>query len=400
MKFDPSGRIQDFQVFGEFGEVNPSITDSSTYTFLDAETMQARFGQEIEGCFLYSRHWSPSNRNLASALAAMEDTEDAHVTASGMGAITATLLQLCSQGDEIVASRTIYGGTWAFLRNFLPRFGVGVRFVDCADADTVRAAVTPRTRVIYCESMSNPLLSIPDIPALADIARTAGAALVVDNTFTPMILSPKRLGADVVVHSLTKFVNGMSDCVAGAVCASHEFINRLSDVNSGTIMLLGPTLDSLRAASLYKNLHTLHIRMQKHGANALFIAERLAEHGLQVRYPGLPSHPQHTRLKAMMNEGYGFGGMLALDVGDERTANRLLKRLQEEKVGLLAVSLGYFRTLFSPSGNSTSSEIPKDEQQAMGLSAGLVRFSIGLDHDIARTWARFEPCLKEVGLIR
>lgn len=398
MKFDPASKIQDLWVFGEYGDVNPSISDASTYTFLDPHTLKERFSQEIEGCFLYSRHWSPMNRYLSDALSRMEDTQDAAVTASGMGAITGTLLQLCGAGDEVVASRTIYGGTYAFMKNFLPRFGVVTRFVDCNDLDAVIAGLTPKTRVLYCESVSNPLLSVPDLPALAELARERGITLVVDNTFAPLILSPARLGAQVVVHSLTKFINGASDCVAGAVCASHEFINGLSDVNSGALMLLGPALDSLRAAGIHKNLHTLHVRMAKHSENALYIAERLAEKGLRVSYPGLPQHPDHLRLKRLMNPGMGYGGMLTLDAGAEERANRLMTRLQQEKVGLLAVSLGYFRTLFSPSGNSTSSEIPKEEQLAMGLTDGLIRFSIGLDGDIARTWERMETCLKDTGL--
>ncbi|MGH8371214.1 MAG: aminotransferase class I/II-fold pyridoxal phosphate-dependent enzyme [Gammaproteobacteria bacterium] len=398
MSFDPVGKLQDLWTFGEYGDVNPSISDASTYTFLDPDTMKERFSAEIEGCFLYSRHWSPMNRYLADGLAALEGTEDCSVTASGMGAITGTLLQLCGAGDEIVASRTVYGGTYAFMKNFLPRFGVTTRFVDCNDIDAVRAAISRDTRVLYCESISNPLLAVPDLPALAELARKSGITFVVDNTFSPLIIAPAQLGAHIVVHSLTKFINGTSDCVAGAVCASHEFINSLTDVNAGALMLLGPALDSLRAASINKNLHSLHVRMQQHSRNALYIAERLAEKGLKVSYPGLPQHPDHARLKRLMNPGFGFGGMLTLDVGSEADANRLLTRLQQERVGLLAVSLGYFRTLFSPSGNSTSSEIPKEEQLAMGLTDGLMRFSIGLDHDIERSWERMLGCLEELGL--
>lgn len=398
MTFKPVNQIQDLWAFGEYGDVNPSISDASTYTFLDPDTMKERFSSEIEGCFLYSRHWSPMNRYLSDALAAMEGTGDCTVTASGMGAITGTLLQLCGNGDEIVASRTVYGGTYAFMKNFLPRFGVTVRFVDCNDIDAVRAAINRNTRVLYCESISNPLLAVPDLPALAELSNRSGITFVVDNTFSPLIVSPVQLGAHIVVHSLTKFINGTSDCVAGAVCASHDFINSLTDVNAGALMLLGPALDSLRAASINKNLHSLHVRMQQHSRNALYIAERMAEKGLKVSYPGLPQHPDHARMRQLMNPDFGFGGMLTLDVGSEADANRLVIRLQQEKVGLLAVSLGYFRTLFSPSGNSTSSEIPKEEQAAMGLTDGLLRFSIGLDHDIARSWDRMLGCLEELGL--
>jgi methionine-gamma-lyase len=329
----------------------------------------------------------------------MEAGESAQVMSSGMGAISSTLLQLCSAGDEIVSSRTIYGGTYALLANLLPRFGIRTRFVDLTDEAAVRSAVTPKTRVVYSESVSNPLLDVADIEMLSRVARENRATLVVDNTFSPLILSPLRLGADIVVHSMTKFINGTSDCVAGCVVASHEFIARLNDVNSGTSMLLGPVLDSLRAASILKNLHSLHIRMRQHGANALALALALQRLGLKVHYPGLPSHPQHDLLGRIANPGYGCGGMLTLDARDAATANRLMVRLQEEKVGYLAVSLGYFKTLFSAPGHSTSSEIPAEERQGMGLSDGLVRFSVGLDQDISRAIGTIERCLGEVGLL-
>lgn len=391
--FDPASRIQDFLVFGEFGDVNPSITDSSTYTFLTPEKMEELFEHEIEGCFLYSRHWNPTNKFLAQALARMEDAESAQVFASGMGAISSTVLQLCDAGTELVAAHTIYGGTYAFFKNYLPRLGITVRFVDIRNLDEVAGAVNDKTRLIYCESVSNPLLEIADIPKLSAIARSHGIKLVVDNTFSPLIMSPIRLGADVVVHSMTKFINGTSDCVAGAVCSSDEFIHRLTDINSGSAMLLGPVLDAMRAASILKNLHSLHLRMRQHSANAMYLAEGFHKLGLKVHYPGLPAHPQFELLKEMMNEGFGYGGMLTLDVGDLESANRLMRRMQEEKVGYLAVSLGYFKTLFSPPGHSTSSEIPKEERDAMGLSEGLIRFSVGLDNDINHSFERIRRCL-------
>ncbi len=394
--FDPSNAIQDFLVFGEFGDVNPSITDSSTYTFMSPDKMEELFDHEIEGCFLYSRHWNPTNKFLSDALARMEDSESAQAKASGMAAISSTIIQLCDSSDEVISSRTIYGGTYAFFKNFLPRFGVKVHFVDLADTNKVRSLINERTRVIYCESMSNPLLEIADIPALASICKEHDLKLVVDNTFSPMILSPIRLGADVVVHSLTKFINGTSDCVAGAVCASDEFIHKLTDINSGASMLLGAVLDSTRAASILKNLHSLHLRMRQHSANAMFLAENLQNLGLKVYYPGLPEHPQHELLTRLMNPGYGYGGMLAVDVGSLEKANDLMTRMQQEKVGYLAVSLGYFKTLFSAPGHSTSSEIPLEEREAMGLSDGLVRFSVGLDNDIQHSFDRIKRCLTDV----
>jgi methionine-gamma-lyase len=385
MSFDPAARVQDYLVFGEFGDVNPSITDSSTFTFLSPERMEEVFEHEIEGCFLYSRHWNPSNKYLAEALARMEDGESAQVMASGMAAISTTLLTLCSAGDEVVASRTVYGGTYALLKNLLPRLGIATRFVDICDADAVNAAFTHRTRVLFTESVTNPLLDVSDVPLLASIAHDHGVPLVVDNTFSPMILTPLRQGADIVVHSMTKFINGTSDCVAGCVVSTHEFVTRLNDVNSGTSMLLGPVLDSHRAASILKNLHSLHLRMRQHSANAARLAAALRDRGLTVHYPGLPEHPHHDLMSRLMNPGLGYGGVLTVDAGTHERATRLMSGLQERRVGYLAVSLGYFKTLFSAPGSSTSSEIPAEDRHAMGLTDGLIRFSVGLDNDIGRS---------------
>lgn len=399
MPFQPASEIQDYLVFGEYGEVNPSINDSATYTFMSPDTMKERFEHEIEGCFLYSRHWNPSNKYLSQALSAMENTESAQVTSSGMSAIACTLMQICGQGDEIIASRTIYGGTYALLKNFLPRMGITTHFVNLQDTEAVQAAINSNTRVIYGESMSNPLLEIIDISTLSNLAKPQGIKVVIDNTFSPMIISPSRLGADVVVHSLTKFINGTSDCVAGAICSSKDFINQLSDVNHGASMLLGPVLDSFRSASILKNLHSLHLRMQKHSTNAQQLAEALEEWGVSVHYPGLKNHPNHDLFSNIKHPDFGYGGMVVINTGDVKTANRFMEAMQNAKVGYLAVSLGYFKTLFSAPGNSTSSEIPASEREQMGLSDGMVRISVGLDHDIERSIQRIKSCLQEVSLL-
>ena len=399
MKYKPADRIQDLQYFGEFGGVNPSISDSSTYTFLSAKTMFDTFEGNAEGCYLYSRHSSPSNLYLGEALAAMEGTESANVSASGMGAITSVLMQLCNAGDHIVCSRTVYGGTYAFLKNFAPKFGIETTFVDITKPELVQNALQKNTKVIYCESVSNPLLEIADLEALAKISKGSNSKLVVDNTFSPLSVSPIKLGADVVIHSLTKFINGSSDTVGGVVCGTTEFINDLRNVNDGAAMLLGPTMDSMRAASILKNLRTLHIRMKQHSHNAMFLAHKFQEDGLKTVYPGLESHPGHETFKTMMNESYGFGGMLTLDVGSLDKANELMELMQERNLGYLAVSLGFYKTLFSAPGTSTSSEIPEEEQKEMGLSDGLIRFSIGLDNDIARTYEMMKDCMEEVGIL-
>ena len=400
MKYKPADNIQDLQYFGEYGGVNPSISDSSTYTFLSAKTMFDTFEGNAEGCYLYSRHSSPSNLYLGEALAAMEGTETANVAASGMGAITSTLLQLCQAGDHIVSSRTVYGGTYAFLKNFIPKFNIQTSFIDITNLEQVEAAITKETKVLYCESVSNPLLEVADIEALAKIAKKHQLTFVVDNTFSPLSISPKELGADVVIHSLTKFINGSSDTVGGVTCGSQEFINALRSVNDGANMLLGPTMDSMRAASVLKNLRTLHIRIKQHSKNAMFLAEKFQQDDLRTVYPGLENHPGHETFKRMMNEDYGFGGLLTIDVGSLEKANELMELMQKKNLGYLAVSLGFYKTLFSAPGSSTSSEIPIEEQEKMGLSNGLIRFSIGLDNDIERTYKMMKSCMQEVGVFK
>ncbi len=399
MAHKPADEILDLQYFGEFGGVNPSITDSSTFTFLQAETMEELFEIEKEGCYLYGRHTNPSGKYLSDALAAMEGTEAAHVAGSGMGSISTTILQICSTGYEIVASRTIYGGTYAFFKNFLPKLGIKVHFVDATKLEAIEAVISDQTKMIYVETMSNPLLEICNLPAVSKIAKKNDLKLVVDNTFTPMIFSPIQMGADVVIHSLTKFINGTSDAIGGVCCASKEFIGSMMDVNNGAAMLLGPVLDGLRSASMLKNLHTLHIRMKQHSKNAHYLAQRFEENGLKVVYPGLENHPQHELMKSLYNEEFGFGGMILLNVDDPKVANDLMGQMQNANLGYLAVSLGFFKTLFSNPGGSTSSEIPEEEQLEMGLSHGMIRFSIGLDNDIERTWSRMKVCFKNVGLI-
>ncbi len=398
-KFNPADKIQDLQYFGEFGGVNPSISDSSTYTFLSAKTMFDTFDGNTEGCYLYSRHSSPSNLNLERALAEMEEMEAANVSASGMGAITPTLLQLCGQGDHIVSSRTIYGGSYAFLKNFASRFGIKTTFVNITKPEAVESAITEETKVIYCESVSNPLLEVADIAALSAIARKHNIKLVVDNTFSPLSLTPGRYGADIVIHSLTKFINGSSDTVAGVVCASQEFIDSLKNINNGASMLLGPTMDSLRSANVMKNLHTLHLRIKQHSRNAMYLAEHFENDGIKTSYPGLMSHPSHEIYKSMINEEYGFGGMMTIDVGSLERANALMELMQTKKLGYLAVSLGFYKTLFSSPGTSTSSEISPEEHAEMGLTSGLIRFAIGLDNNIERTYQMMKECMKERSIL-
>ena len=404
-KFNPEQALTETRrEFGEHGGVTPSIERSATFTVLDPQTMPEIFegirGPEKGGCFLYSRHFNPTVNVLDRYLAAMEGTEAAVSTASGMGAISSTILQLCNSGDHLVSSDTVYGGTHAFFSELLPEMGVTTTFVNPTDVKAFEAAITPQTKLIYTETVGNPTLKIADIPALSKLAHQHGIPLVVDNTFTPMIFSPVKLGADIVNYSMTKFINGASDVIAGAICASKDFVYKLMDLHRGRVMLLGPTMDPRVAFDLIQRLPHLGIRMREHSRRAMAIATRLEELGAPVCYPGLRSHPQHALFTSMMNEDYGYGGMLTLDCKTREKAEQLMSVLQnEEKFGLIAVSLGYFDTLLSCSGSSTSSEIPPEDQDRMGLSPGLLRIAIGYTGSLEARMEQIERAVKKVGLV-
>jgi len=390
--------------FGEHDGVAPSICRSSTFSVKEPHTMPEIFegirGPDKGGCFLYSRHFNPTVQALARYLAAMEGTESAACTASGMGAIACALSQLCEAGDHIVSSDTIYGGTHALLGELFPKIGITTTFVDPSDPGNFKAAVQDNTRVIYTETLGNPTLKVADIPALSALAEDRGLTLVVDNTFTPMAVSPAKLGAHVVIHSLTKFINGASDLIAGAICASEAFVYRLMDLHTGRVMLLGPTMDPRAAFDIIQRLPHLAIRMREHSRRAMAIAIRLEEMGAPVTYPGLRSHPQHGLITSMINAGYGYGGMMTVDCKTQKKAEELLSLLQnKERFGLIAVSLGYYDTLMSCSGSSTSSEIPPEDQCKMGLSPGLVRLAIGYTGGLPERIAQVERAVKAAGLV-
>lgn len=404
-RFDPEEAIALVQrEFGEHGGVCPSISRSSTFTVMAPETMPEIFqgirSPEKGGCYLYSRHFNPTVDVLARYLSAMEDTEYAVCTASGMAAIACTLLQLCRQGDHIVASRTVYGGTHALLGDLLPQWGITVSFVDPTQPEAFDAASHKTTRVWYTESVGNPTLPIADIPALSRKAHARGITLVVDNTFTPMLISPAVLGADIVVYSMTKFINGASDLLAGAICAPRRFVHQLMDLHTGRAMLLGPTIDPRVAFDIIQRIPHLAARMREHGRRAMKMAAQLQDWGVAVTYPGLPSHPQHNMLSTVTNPGYGFGGMLTIDCGTQKRAEALMNQLQNtERFGFMAVSLGYFDTLMSCSGTSTASEISADEQQAMGLSPGLLRMSVGITGNLDSRLEQLQRALQQCDMI-
>jgi methionine-gamma-lyase len=283
--FNAANEIQDLQYFGEFGGVNPSISDSSTYTFLSAKTMFDTFEGNAEGCYLVFQTFIPNESLSGTGSCQNGKYRISQCYSIRDGSDYSVLMQACKSGDHIISSRTIYGGTYAFLKNFLPQFNVATTFVDINNFESIENAITPSTKVIYCESVSNPLLEVADLRKLSEICKKHNLKLIVDNTFSPLSISPQLFGADVVIHSLTKFINGSSDTVGGVYCASQSFIDDTKNVNSGACMLLGPTMDSLRASSILKNLRTLHIRIKQHSHNAMYLAEKFEKDGLKVSYP-------------------------------------------------------------------------------------------------------------------
>ncbi|KAK2981923.1 hypothetical protein RJ640_019143 [Escallonia rubra] len=419
--------------FGEHGGVNMSIEASATFTVMEPETMRRLFSGELgpdRDFFIYSRHFNPTVLNLGRQMAALEGTEAAYCTASGMSAISSVLMQLCSSGDHVVASQTLYGGTHALLTHFFPRAcNITTSFVDLRDHDKVKAAIVEgRTKVLYFEAVSNPTLTVADVPELCRIAHDKGLTVVVDNTFAPMVLSPARLGADVVVHSISKYISGGADVIAVsswllanhsvasgekaefsvmgsycacvsicAVCGPASLVNSMMDLHQGALMLLGPTMNAKVAFELSERIPHLGLRMKEHCHRALVYATRMKKLGLKVIYPGLEDHPDHTLLKSLANKDYGYGGILCVDMETEERANRLMSLLQNcTQFGFMAVSLGYHETLMSCSGSSTSSEMNAEEKALAGISPGLVRMSIGYSGTLEQRWNQLEKALSRL----
>lgn len=386
--------LRDVQHFGEQGGVVPVIDVSATSTFMNPADMEKAFHGEMAGCYLYSRHSNPTVKAFGEKIAAMENMEAALGVASGMAAIYSTIRQMMPVGGHLICSRTVYGGTYALMQNLLPKIGITVSFVDMSDLTKVETQITDQTRVIYAETMSNPLLRVVDLAGLSALCKERSLKFVVDNTFTPMIVNPGKWGADVVVHSCTKYISGASDLMAGVIVSSQKFIDELADINHGMVMLTGPVMDAHVAHALYLRLDHLSVRMAAHANSALKLARSLEDWKIPVIYPGLPSHPDYVLLNHLSNPEFGAGGMIAVDCGSSERALALAYKLQEAKFGLYAVSLGFSRTLMSCPSISTSSEIPEQEQAEMGLSRGLLRLSIGYVGDDAIMAERFRSCYK------
>jgi methionine-gamma-lyase len=358
------------------GALATPIYQSSTFIFDSAEQGGKRFALEESG-YIYTRLGNPTNAQVEEKVALLEGAEAAVSTGSGMGAITSALWTALKAGDHLIATDTLYGCTFSYLNHGLTRFGVEVTFVDATDPENVRKAMKDNTKVVYLESPVNPTLEIIDIEAISKIAHEKeGCIVVVDNTFcTPYIQRPIELGADVVVHSATKFLNGHGDVIAGFVVGNQEFINnvRLFGIKDMT----GSCLSPFNAYLVLRGMKTLEVRMEKHCSNAMKVAEFLENHPAvtKVYYPGLKSFPQYELAKKQMRLP---GAIIAFEI--KGGVEEGIKVMNNVKLCTLAVSLGDTETLIEHPASMTHSPYSREERLKAGISDGLIRLAVGLEN--------------------
>ena len=356
------------------GALNPPLYLTSTFAFDSVETGATRFAGTEPG-YIYGRVGNPTVSVLEARLADLEGGEAALATSSGMGAITAVLWTLLSAGDEVVADLTLYGCTFGLLEHHMPRFGVTCRFVDLTDLDAAAEAIGEKTRLVVTETPSNPNMRLVDIAGLAAICHKAGARLVVDNTYcTPYLQRPLALGADVVVHSATKYLGGHGDLLAGAVIASKDLVEQFRFV--GIKELNGACISAFDAFLVLRGLKTLALRMERHSATALALAHDLEAHPAVARvyHPLLASHPQKSLAERQMRLG---GGMIALELKGGLEAGRAF--MNAVRLATRAVSLGDAETLIQHPATMTHATYSPEERARHGFTDGLVRLSIGLE---------------------
>ncbi|MBU5307003.1 methionine gamma-lyase [Clostridioides mangenotii] len=357
------------------GALTTPIFQTSTFVFDSAEQGGRRFALE-EGGYIYSRLGNPTNTQLEEKVALLEGAEACVSTASGIGAITSALWSALKAGDHVVASKTLYGCTYAMFNHGISRYGVEVSFVDASNLEEVKSAMKPNTKVVYLETPANPDLKLIDIKAVSEIAHTVeGCMVFVDNTFcTPYLQRPLELGADVVVHSATKYLNGHGDVVAGFAAGKLDFINqvRLFGIKDMT----GSVLSPFDAYLIIRGMKTLQVRMDRHCASAMEVAKFLEGHEkvTLVNYPGLKSFPQYELAQQQMDKP---GGMIAFEVKGGLEAGK--KFLNSLELCTLAVSLGDCETLIQHPASMTHSPYTPEERAEAGISEGLIRISVGLE---------------------
>ena len=362
----------------EFGENSEALFLNSSFRFNSAAQAAARFGGTEPGN-IYSRFTNPTVTMFQDKLAALEGAEQCVATSSGMSAILACVMGLCSAGDHVVASRSIFGTSVQLFGNILKRWGLDVTFVSLTNPDEWQAAITPKTKLFFVETPSNPLTEVCDIRLLADMAHRAGAHLVVDNCFcTPAIQQPLALGADIVIHSATKYIDGQGRCLGGAVLGSKVLMEPVY----GFLRTAGVTMSAFNAWVFLKGLETLYIRMEVHAKNALALATWLE--GLpqvaRVHYPGLPSHPQHALAMRQQSSG---GGIVTFEVKAKpgQTAQEAAWALIDAtKMISITANLGDAKSTITHPASTTHSRVTPEARAAAGITDGLVRIAVGLEH--------------------
>ena len=355
------------------GEHSEPIFPTSSFVFESAAHAAARFSGEEPGN-IYARFTNPTVRTFEQRLAALEGGEACVATASGMSAILSTCMALLKTGDHLVSSQSVFGTTRVLFNNYMQRFGVDVDFVSLTDLGAWERAIRPETKLLFLETPSNPLTDIIDIQQIADLAHQHGALLVVDNCFcTPALQLPLNLGADIVIHSATKYLDGQGRCVGGAVVGDAELVGK--EV-FGFLRTAGPTMSPFNAWTFLKGLETLSLRMNAHSSSALELARWLEAHPKieRVYYPGLESHPQHDLAKRQMK---GFGGIVSFDVDGGKEAG--WKVVDATEVISITANLGDTKTTITHPATTTHGRLTPEEREAAGISDGLIRVSVGLE---------------------
>ncbi len=366
------------------GEQSEPIFPTSSYVFGSAAEAAARFSGEQPGN-IYSRFTNPTVRTFEQRLAALEGAESCVATASGMSAILATCIGLLKSGDHIVSSRSIFGTTTVLFNNYLAKLGIETTFVDLDKLDAWEAAIKPQTRLLFLETPSNPLTQLADISALSEIAHKHHCLLAVDNCFcTPALQQPLNLGADIVIHSATKYLDGQGRCIGGAVLGKKEIVG--TDVY-GFLRTAGPTMSPFNAWVFLKGLETLQLRMKAHSENALALAQWLEQQDAveRVYYPGLPSHPQHELAKRQQS---GFGGLLSFELkGGKETGWKLI---DATKMISITANLGDTKTTITHPATTTHGRLTPEQRAQAGIADGLIRVAVGLEdiEDLKRDLAR------------
>ncbi len=370
-------------------EQSEALFLSSSFCFESAAQAAARFAGTEDGN-VYSRFTNPTVRTFEQRLAALEGGERCVATASGMSAVLSLVMALLSAGDHVVASRSVFGTTVNLFKNVLGRFGISTTFVDMTSEDAWRAALQANTRMLFVETPSNPLTELADIVALAELAKQHGALLVVDNCFcTPVLQRPLALGADLVIHSATKYLDGQGRCLGGAIVGPEKL---LQEKVFPFLRNAGPSMSPFNAWVFLKGLETLSIRMQRHSQSAALIADWLHGHGkvARVHYPGLASHPQHALARRQQSD---FGGIVSFEVGDRAAAWHIVDAL---KYFSITANLGDAKSIVTHPATTTHGRVSQIERDEMGIGEGLIRLSIGLEEP-ADLMADLEQALASLG---